>query len=286
MTQREVFWEVEVQGTPLGPPLYATNANAPGWSQGILGEAIRNVTQNFRSVLYLAEDGMGIADGEVAAEVRETLLSNNTGISGGVIARANDGNHSNFSGYIATLNGSPSFALAISKYVDGAYTNSIATATNNKGITHETGFNVRLRVEGSLIMAKFWPRGTQEPPSWDLTANDPDVAEGAFGLFCGNIGTYRFGKMSIGYGGDAAPPVEYRISGKVTDHDDSPLGRTVRAYERVKGNLQGETASDPVTGEFGLYVKKVTALHYVVVLDEEAGERNALILDRVMPFAG
>lgn len=286
MTQREVFWEVEVQGEPLGPPLYATNANAPGWTQGILGEAIRTVNSNqFRSVLYVAEDGLDITDGEVAAEIRETRLSS-PGISGGVVVRANDGNHSAFSGYIATLSSAPEFSLSISRYVNGSYTFGIAEAPNTKGLNASDGFNVRLRAEGVNLMARFWERGTPEPDTWDLTVVDTNLTAGAFGIFCGNIGTYRFGKMSIGYGGDAAPPVEYRISGKVTDHDDSPMGRTVRAYERVKGNLQGETSSDPVTGGFGLYVKKVTAEHYVVVLDEEPSDRNALIKDRVLPYAG
>lgn len=286
MTQREVFWEVEVQGTPLGRPLYATNAGASGWAQGILGEAIRNIQGSSRSVLYIADDGMSISDGEVAAEIRESLVASGAGISGGVVARANDGTHASFSGYIATLGAPPDVDLVMSRYVNGSYTNGIAVAQNTKGLNHEDGFNVRLRAEGSALMARFWAIGTPEPATWDLTATDTNLTAGAFGIFCGNPGVYRFGKMSIGSNGAAAPPVEYRISGKVTDHDDSPLGRTVRAYERVKGNLQGETSSDPATGEFGLYVKKVTAEHYVVVLDDEPSDRNALIKDRVLPYAG
>ena len=75
------------------------------------------------------------------------------------------------------------------------------------------------------------------------------------------------------------------ISGTVKDDDGNPIpDRVVRAYLRDSGELDGEAVSGS-SGAFTIEVEFAEDLHYVIALDAEGGERNALIADRVIPVA-
>lgn len=75
-----------------------------------------------------------------------------------------------------------------------------------------------------------------------------------------------------------------QIIGTVKDDTDAPLARTVRAYQRNTGAFVGSAVSSAVDGSFTINVPNGTELHYVIALDELAGEKNAIVKDRVMPY--
>lgn len=76
----------------------------------------------------------------------------------------------------------------------------------------------------------------------------------------------------------------YGISGIVRNELAQPVTRTVRAYDRVTGQLTASTTSDPVTGAFSC-VSRSSNLHQVVALDDDAGTQyNDIIISRVAPI--
>lgn len=75
-----------------------------------------------------------------------------------------------------------------------------------------------------------------------------------------------------------------QIIGTVEDDTGAPLSRTVRAYLRNTGAFAGQAISSASDGSFTILVSGADQLHYVIALDELAGEKNAIIKDRVMPY--
>ena len=83
--------------------------------------------------------------------------------------------------------------------------------------------------------------------------------------------------------GDEENKVAYYYHGYVTQLD-LPAARQVRLYHRDSGDLMDETTSDVSTGYYYL-TTSVSGSHYVVVLDDDAGDDyNALISDRLGPL--
>lgn len=287
MARHEVFFENPIQGSALDPAIFRVNASGGGaMLQGVYGEANRVNAPNggaARQLVSLIEDGQGVTDCEVAVEVIQ--MDGVTGVSAGAGARCDNAASASISCYLAGISGNAGFALFLWKYVNGVNT-AIATIPNTKGITPTTGYCVKLKCQGTAIKAKFWLRGTEEPMAWDIEATDTSLSAGTCGLCSINPGTYRFGKMSIGTGADTAPPLSFKIAGNVRDTDNSPVARTVRAYERTTGRLQGEVVSNASTGNFDMFVNKSQPLYYIVALDALAGTKNAIIKDRLVPFAG
>lgn len=284
MTQREIFWENPVQGAPLDTTVFGfTSGTGAGLSQGVFGELNRTVTAVLRGLLYVLADGAAITDAECALEVIEFT---NTGLGPGPCVRGSLAASASFEGYIAAMNGTAPYSFSLNMYRGGVLTNISGSVENTKGVTPATGVNIRMKVEGSAIKARFWKRGSPEPTTWDIEHVNTELVSGAVGVFSTNVGLYRFGKLSIGYNGQAAPPLEYRIAGSVRDLDDAPVARVVRAYERASGRMQGETTSSATDGAFDLMVKKLLELHYVIALDVRTGTHNAVIKDRIVPYAG
>lgn len=286
MARHEIFFENPVQGSALDPAVFGVNASgAVPLLQGVFGEATRIVTSGAnRQVVYLIADGTAVEDCEVAVEVIEVLGS--TGLGAGAAARCNNAAAASISCYIASMSAdSPGFLLQLRKYIGGVNT-LITSVANTKGMTTATGYYAKIKCQGTAIKAKFWPRGTEEPTAWDIEATDTSLTTGTCGIFSVNTGTYRFGKASIGTGADTAPPLLFKIAGNVRDTDNSPVARTVRAYDRTTGRLQGEVVSSASTGNFDMMVNKSQPLYYIVALDALAGTKNAIIKDRLVPFAG
>jgi hypothetical protein len=83
--------------------------------------------------------------------------------------------------------------------------------------------------------------------------------------------------------GEEEHKVAYYYHGYVTQLD-LPVARQVRLYHRDSGDLMDETTSDVSTGYYYL-TTSVSGSHYVVVLDDDAGDDyNALISDRLGPL--
>lgn len=82
---------------------------------------------------------------------------------------------------------------------------------------------------------------------------------------------------------EAFPIAPTYVSGTVLGDTGTPVARRVYAYSRATGALLGSTLSDAGTGAFYIAVPEQC---FVVCLDQDAGGKNAIVLDRLMPFAG
>lgn len=90
----------------------------------------------------------------------------------GVVLRWNDAND----WYKASLDGT---YLILSKKVAGA---STRLAMSPYAASAGTSYTLRFRIEGTTLLAKVWPTGTPEPPSWLMMTNDTSLQFGLGGL--------------------------------------------------------------------------------------------------------
>lgn len=75
------------------------------------------------------------------------------------------------------------------------------------------------------------------------------------------------------------------ISGQVQD-GSGPASHIVRAYHRTSGEFSGDARSDPVTGNYAIYLRiDKTGMFTVVELDDDAGiQYNDRVLGRITPL--
>lgn len=76
--------------------------------------------------------------------------------------------------------------------------------------------------------------------------------------------------------------IAYTISGKVTDDTAAATARTVRAYRRSDGVLQGSATSDAATGNYTVQVPTNDECS-LIVLDDAAGTVYNDLIARVIP---
>src|SRR5579884_1547713 len=111
--------------------------------------------------LYL---GSTSKDAEALIRLSNSDFSNN---DTGIYLRLQDTN--NF--YVCFL-GTGSFY--IDKKVAGTYTSGIVTSSATTA--NNTFYWIRFRIQGSLLLARFWQDGTAEPNTWQLTVTDTGLA--------------------------------------------------------------------------------------------------------------
>lgn len=82
---------------------------------------------------------------------------------------------------------------------------------------------------------------------------------------------------------EAFPTAATYVAGTVLDDTSAPAARRVFAYSRASGAFLASTISDAGTGAFTMAVPEQC---FVVCLDQDAGVKNAIVFDRITPFAG
>lgn len=275
MTQYFEDWrDANSSSVPAAPALWTHRLSSSGYLVDSGPRMYRNVISLGR--LMLSRDTADAADADVIILGKSTA----TGVNLSAACRGSGSSTSNATMYLAYLNGTD-YDFVLTKYVAGTLS-AIATLDNVKGIVPTDFHCIRLKAQGTALKAKFWKPDELEPALWDIEAVDSSIsASGWSGIFSTNTGTYQVKWVSIGTGLDNAPPTSYGVIGTVKDHLDNPLGRTVRAFDRATGRLVAEGQSDDTTGEFLLVAPTAEELT-VIAYDADAGDKNALIFDRVV----
>lgn len=173
--------------------------------------------------------------------------------------------------------------IGISRYVGGTY--SILSQVSPASLGVSFPMEYRIQAIGSTIRFKVWNLGKEEPSAWSVTVTDTGfLGSGYCGIGAGSNFRTVFSDFSIGTGADAAPSLNHLLEGSVFENGipDVPVERVVRAVSRSNIDLRYETTSLS-DGSFRMFVRP-GSLYSVFALDEESGDYNALIADKIAPI--
>ncbi|MGW9249759.1 hypothetical protein [Streptomyces badius] len=171
---------------------------------------------------------VGLVDVDVQVDIQTSALATGAALTGALMARYGDGNNL----YLARLsfNTDQTVDVEIRKRVAGTETGLASFRTS---LTHVAGSDLRLRfqVAGSDLRARAWAPAGAEPPSWQATATDSDLA-----------GAASIGCRSISIGGNTNVNPQVRYDGFVVL---SPQVMTVT--RSVNGITKNHAAGTPVS---------------------------------------
>jgi hypothetical protein len=71
------------------------------------------------------------------------------------------------------------------------------------------------------------------------------------------------------------------IAGQITDAVGHPAGRRVRIFERSSNTFEGETTSDPITGEYSFQVSGYGEYQRIVLAEDESDPLLNDLIDRI-----
>lgn len=205
-----------------------------------------------------------------------------TSFPGGAGIRGSGTSSGNFNAYIANLL-ADGVTLRISKYVAGTLS-GLAEVTLGSALSFP--YFIRIRAEGTNLMAKAWNVGAVEP-SWQVTTADASLSSGRAGPVAVNAGEYIFGPVAVGTGGDTPPNLNFALSGTVFEDDTPdpvPVERVLCAMPRANPHKAVYRKVSGVDGSYQIPVFSNDE-HVVFALDDVSGSFNALIADRVTPVA-
>lgn len=231
-----------------------------------------------------------LADGEVLLKMRMHRMMSvsyyNTG--SGVLVRSGRNGGSTGGGYYASFGSAGDKTnnyLCIYRRAESGQVNlyNSSGGLTGSGNDIENFRYIRFRFEGETLKVKGWWEGYDEPSSWAKTITDTGETSGLVGILAHGydaLSTFMF--FSVGTDGDSAPmePPISQISGIASDLSGIPAARKVTAYHRPTRTEVASTTSDPETGVFSMQVQAGLE-YYVIAFDEDGGEENALIYDRI-----
>lgn len=202
-------------------------------------------------------------------------------------------------GYYFALNGAGSLSLhartlRVYSYADNAYGSLNVTGGTQMSAHTSSAFDefyyLRVRAQGSQLMAKAWHESESEPSGWMLSTTDSTFAgSGDVFINFARGSAYCVPFFSVGTDGDSAPlsyPGGNRvISGILKKPDGTPAeGYLVRCYHRATGMLLDETLSSSSGGfVFSLPIPSTEQV-YCLAIDQLGNSWNAPIKDLIAPI--
>lgn len=137
---------------------------------------------------------------EVLALCRSRSISSLA--SGGLVARAT-GTGTTENGYVCGIGGVDGNNLYVTKYVNAAATTVVDSAN---GLTVDTWYWIRFRVNSTSIKARVWAKADSEPGTWAIDTTDSSVTgTGRAGVFCfSGASDMEYESIAIATNGDAA----------------------------------------------------------------------------------
>lgn len=136
---------------------------------------------------------------------------------------------------------------------------------------------LRVRVAGASINARIWNEGTEEPTTWQLTANNSLFSSGKLGFGISGYTDYPmlYSFMSVGTNGDPAPTSfvggPRTVAGTLLNPDDSlAIGKKVRVFDKETGYMLGEQTTNNA-GQYDFKVETIDLVQ-IVGVDQDGNE--------------
>lgn len=192
--------------TRWDPTAYFSVADEPSATGGRVLQW--SATGQSRNRWGLAYDGLGDrTDQSVYTEFRVRSLGGGASVyymgAAAVRMSGTESDERGYAVYFVTAPSSGAKAVVLSTWSGGAY---VQLGSHTTDWQLDQWYAVRLEAVGSTIRARFWPRGTAEPATWQLSAADTRYPAGRPGVSHHDNGTVQWDTWEARAAATPLPP--------------------------------------------------------------------------------